>query len=160
MSVDPWLAECHSDHLKHREIWIKQRALVYNSSWEQRESHRCMFCNWVHKLNSNLLCQFESDEWNGFQYTVLESVLVRSVCVSTGMRKRICWSSVFVYMSLYVSTFTLDASGGSGNSATVLSILSNHWSRSCDCLRYWYHWGAMARALCFLTSRRSWTRTR
>lgn len=64
--------------------------------------------------------------------------------------------SVYVFMLSFV-TLTLSPSGGSGSWSTLRWMSSSQASRSCDFLLYWYHWGAMASAFLFLTTRRSYT---
>lgn len=54
-------------------------------------------------------------------------------------------------------TLTLCASGGSGSWSTLRWMSFSQASRSCDFLLYWYHWGAMASAFLFLSTRRSCT---
>lgn len=58
-----------------------------------------------------------------------------------------------------IVTLTLSPSGGSGSWSTLRWMSSNQANRSCDFLLYWYHWGAMASAFLFLSTRRSYTHT-
>lgn len=67
------------------------------------------------------------------------------------------WQSVSVCLCshLCLVTLTLCPSGGSGSWSTLRWMSFSQASRSCDFLLYWYHWGAMANAFLFLSTRRS-----